>query len=200
MAIVTVIPGTFTAADLPTLGVLGFADTFERPDAEELGHTEGMPRLPWKLWAASEVTGRIRDGAAEFARTTAGPAVAVADAKAADVTIECTLGAINGSQSGIAIRATSSADYWSLRAVGASVRLYRTVANSAGSVLESTAVAPAPGTVLRAVTSGQSIACYANGVHLFTHNSPDLMDATHHGLYTSNGISLNSWRDVKVTG
>ena len=199
MAIVTVIPGTFTAAALPTLGVLGFTDTFERPDAEELGHTEGMPRLPWKIWAASEAEGRIRNGAAEFARVTSGPCVAVADAKASDVTIECTLGAINGSQSGVAIRAASSADYFSLRAVGSVYRLYRTVANSASQVIDSDAVAPAPGDVLRVVTAGQSIACYANDVHLFTHDSPDLMDNTHLGLYTSNGIGLNSWRDVKVT-
>lgn len=199
MAIVTVIPGTFTAAGLPTLGVLGFSDTFERPDADALGHTEGMPRLPWKIWASSEAEGRIRDGAAEFARLAAGPAIAVVDAKASDVTIECTLGAINGSQSGVAIRATSSADHWSLRAVGSAYRLYRTVTNSASQVLDSTVVAPAPGDVVRVVTSGQSIACYANDVHLFTHDSPDLMDNTHHGFYTSNSIGANSWRDITVT-
>lgn len=199
MAIVTVIPGTFTAAALPTLGVLGFTDTFERPDADTLGHTEGMPRLPWKIWASSEAEGRIRSGAAEFARLAGGPAIAVVDAKASDATIECTLGATNGSQSGVAIRATSSADYWSLRAVGSAFRLYRTITNTASQVLDSTVVAPAPGTVLRVVTSGQSIACYADGTHLFTHDSTDLMEATHHGLYTSNDIGLNSWRDVKVT-
>jgi len=199
MAIVTVIPGTFTAASLPTLGVLGFTDTFERPDADTLGYTEGMPRLPWKIWGSSEAEGRIRSGAAEFARLAGGPCIAVADAKASDVTIECTLGAINGSQSGVAIRAASSSDYFSLRAVGSVYRLYRTVANSASQVLDSGVVAPAPGDVLRVVTAGQSIACYANGVHLFTHDSPDLMGNTHHGLYTSNSIGANSWRDITVT-
>lgn len=199
MTLVTIIPGTFTAPGLPTLGVLGFTDTFTRPDADTLGHTEGLPRLPWQVWGSSEAEGRIRDGAAEFGRLEAGPCVAVANAKASDVTIECTLGVTNGSQSGVAIRATSFANHWSLRAVGSVYRLYRVVNNSASQVLQSDAVAPAPGDVLRVVTSGQSITCYANDTLLFTHESEDLMDATHHGLYTSNNLGLNSWRDIKVT-
>lgn len=200
MAIVTVIPSTFTAPGLPTLGVLGFTDTFTRPDADELGHTEGMPRLPWKLWGNSDMEARIRNGEAEFARLTAGPCVAVADAKTPDVDIECTLGAINGSQSGVAFRAVSHAAYWSLRQVsGSHYALYLTESGNNNAVQTSNAVIPAAGDRLRVVASGESIECFVNGQSIITHTSAQNADATHHGLYTSNGIGLNSWRDVKVT-
>lgn len=198
MALVTVIPGTFATPGLPTLGVLGFTDTFNRPDADTLGRTEGMPVLDWQIWASSEAEGRIRGGEAEFGRLAGGPCIAVVDGKTSDGTVEATLGKIDGSQSGIAFRASGSGDYWSLRNVGPRYRLYSVINSTATEVEASSVVTPAVGHKIRAVLSGDTITCYAEGVELFTHTSPEHADATHHGLYNSNSIGANSWRDVKV--
>lgn len=199
MALVTVIPGTFTTPGLPTLGVLGFTDTFERPDADTMGHTEGMPRLPWHVWGTTEAVSRIEGGEARFGRLSAGPCVAVADAKSADVTVEATLGQIDGSQSGVAFRVAAVGDFWSLRQVGSEYRLYVLTANTATLAASSATVTPAPGDVLRVITSGPSIECAVNGTTVISHSATEHADATYCGFYTSAYAENCSFRDIKVT-
>lgn len=201
MALITVIPGTFTTPGLPSLGVLGFTDTFTRPDAASLGSTEGMPKRPWQVWTQSGTSahGVIGNAGYAYRSDTNGHTVATADAMAADGALEVTQGAMGtAAQYGPVVRATDVNNYIRVvNAQGAEYRLQKFVAGSLTLLGAATGVTPKPGDVVRIELAGASIKVFINGIQRITATEPHNQAATRHGFY--NNTPGSTIRDVKFT-
>lgn len=201
MALVTVIPGTFTTPGLPTLGIKGFADTFTRPDATVLGSTEGMPTRPWENWSS---TGSVLQGITGNAgyicsSSGAGHGLAGVDAATGDGTLEVTQGAsATNAQNGPAFRITSITDYWRVvNAQGVEYRLQKFVGGTVTTVSAASGVTPAPGDVIRVVLNGSSITVFINGTQRMQTTDAHNATATRHGFY--NNVTGSTIRDIKFT-
>lgn len=192
------IPGHFTAPNLPDLGLLGFTDTFTRPDAASLGATED-PARPWIIWPSATVGGVANYEGYAARSGSPGPTAATADAGTGDGTISVTLGAIVENQSGVVFRASSLNDYYRYTQVqGASWRLER-VAGGTTTVIETVSAAtPTPGAVMSVILDGDSIICQVNGSTVITHADSHNATATRHGFYNS-GSATQTVRDVTFT-
>lgn len=202
MALVTVIPGTFTAPGLPTLGVKGFTDTFTRPDNTSLGLTEGMPSRPWSVWiqASTPVHG-IANNSGYVARADGtGFAAATVDAQASNGTLEVTMGDMtSGVQMGAAFRGTSITEYWRFGCNGTSYyRLSKYVGGANTHLQSTTGITPAIGDVLKVVLNGPSITCYVNGAQVIQVTDTDHQGLTRHGFF-NNSTAASTIRDVKFT-
>ncbi|GAA1714376.1 hypothetical protein [Brachybacterium phenoliresistens] len=201
MTLVTVIPGSFTASGLPSLGVKGFADTFTRPDAASLGDTEGMPRRSWSVWTQSGTFAHgVTNGEGYAYRSdTAGHTLATVDAEAADGTLELTMGTRGASaQHGAVFRATDIGNYYRLvDAQGAEYRLQRFIGGAVTLLGAAAGVTPAAGDVLRIVLDGPSIAVHINGVQRITASDTHNQVATRHGFY--NNAQGSTIRDISFT-
>lgn len=201
MALVTVIPGTFTTPGLPTLGIRGFRDTFTRPNATTLGGTEGMPRRPWTTWTTTgEFQAGIRDGDGYAANVGgAGHCVTTADALAADGTFEFTMGEYSAGQFGAVFRAASFGNYWRFLSVdGVLYRLHKFVGNTGTTIQSLSGLVPAPGDRIRIELDGPSITVYVNDAEAVQHDDTDHMDATRFGWYNNN-TTANTVREVAMT-
>lgn len=201
MALVTVIPGIFTAPGLPTLGVNGFQDTFTRPDANILGSTEGMSSMPWVTWSYTGTVQGISGNEAYVAGSDVnGHVVAAADGKSPDGTLDLTMGSFAATaQQGVVFRGDSIDNYWRFaRNATAYYRLSKFVGGANTHIEQTTDITPAPGDRLRVVLDGPSITCYVNDQQVIQHNDTDLQGLTRHGFYNNN-TDANTFRGVKFT-
>lgn len=191
------IPGNFTAPNLPELGLLGYTDTFTRPDAETLGSTED-PARPWIVWPSSTIAG-VEANAAYAARTgTLGPTLATADAGTADGTVTVTLGAIVSNQIGVTFRASAFSDYYRFTEVnGSSWRLEKITGGSTTVVENASGITPTVGDRMSVILDGPSITCQVNGVTVITTTDAHNQDVTRHGFYNS-GPATNRVTAVTV--
>lgn len=198
MALVTVIPGTFTTPGLPTLGIKGFTDTFTRPDANTLGSTEGMPSKPWATDGyGTNVTG-IQDNEGFAYPESAGHMLATVDAEASDGTFNVTMGSAPAAATvGPAFRATDLGNFYRfVNFQGVNYRLHKFVDTSL-TLLGAATVTPAPGDEIEIVLSGSSIRVSVNGVEHINVTDAHNEAATRHGFY--NNVEGSTFRDVKFT-
>lgn len=202
MALVTVIPGTFTAPGLPTLGVKGFTDTFTRPDNTSIGITEGMPSRPWYAWVQSSTatTGIVNNEAYAARADGSGHIVAAVEAESADGTLEATMGnTAAAAQCGVAFRSSDVVNGWRFVDVqGSYYRLSKYVAGTNTHYGQSTGITPTAGDRIKVVLDGPSISCYVNDVLVTQRTDTDLQGLTMHGFYNNND-STNRIRDIKFT-
>lgn len=202
MALVTVIPGTFTNPGLPTLGIKGFTDTFTRVNNTSIGVTEGMPVRPWSVSVQSGTSLHgIRNNEGYAARSTgSGHCVASVDAQASDGTFEVTLGSNPAAaQLAAAFRVTNVDNWLALVDVqGTAYWLRKMVNGSTATIYQVPDIIPAPGDNLRVELDGPSIICYVNDQQVATATDSHNVDATRHGFYT-NGDTQVTVRDVKFT-
>lgn len=202
MALVTVIPGTFTNPGLPTLGIKGFTDTFTRVNNTSIGVTEGMPVRPWSVSVQSGTSLHgIRNNEGYAARSTgSGHCVASVDAQASDGIYEVTLGANPAAAQLAAAFRVTTVDNWLgvVNVQGTAYWLRKMVAGTTSTIFQIPTIIPAPGDRIKVVLAGSSIAVYINGVLATTQTDTHNQTATRHGFYT-NGDTQVTVRDVKFT-
>lgn len=202
MALVTVIPGTFTTPNLPTLGIKGFTDTFTRVNNTSIGVTEGMPVRPWSVSVQSGTSLHgIRNNEGYAARSTgSGHCVASVDAQASDGTFEVTLGANPAAAQVAAAFRVTTVDNWLgvVNVQGTAYWLRKMVAGTTSTIFQIPTIIPAPGDRIKVVLAGSSIAVYINDVLATTQTDTHNQAATRHGFYT-NGDTQVTVRDVKFT-
>ena len=197
MVLQIVVPGTFTASGLPDLGLLGFEDTFNRPDAEVLGSTE-TPRRLWATNSTQPTEGGVLGGEAYVrTTTTATQCVATADGRSADGVLECTLGNFGAGQAGVAFRVSSTTNAFRLCSIdGAAYRLSRVASGVTTTLWQSSGVTPTIGDVLKVTMDGPLIEVYVNGANLFDIEDAHNQTVTRHGFWNNTTTTANRIRDI----
>lgn len=201
MALVTVIPGTFAAPGLPTLGIKGFTDTFTRPDAATLGSTEGLPSRAWQAWVTSgtPASGITNNEAYLYRVEGASHALATVNAETPDGTLTVTMGtAATNAQFGPVFRAVDARNYWRLvNAQGAEYRLQKFVGGTLTRLDSGFGVTPAQGDVIDIEMSGSAIRVTINAAEVGLFTDAEHSEATRHGFY--NNTQGSTIRDVTFT-
>ncbi|UQN30648.1 hypothetical protein [Brachybacterium kimchii] len=200
MTLQIVVPGVFTAAGLPDLGLLGFTDTFERADTTTLGWTE-KPRRAWQVQSTQSTEAGIIGGEA-YTRTTSGTthSVATADAHTADGTFEVTLGAFAAGQFGPAFRVSSHTSAFRLCSIdGALYRLNRVDGSTTTALWNSSGITPTTGDRLKVVLDGASITVYVNGTKATQVTDSFNQMVTRHGFWNNTATTANRIRDIAFT-
>lgn len=203
MALVTVIPGTFTTPGLPTLGILGFRDTFTRPEANTLGSTEGMPVRPWTRFSTSSGTstwGTTGNGTAKALTTGAGGHYAVVDAGTMDGTLTVVLGPTVVGRAGIALRSVSGAEYMNLEWTAPSSPLPKLFerANGVSTTIGQSSISVAPGMVFAITLAGDTITVTQDGVTTITATSVGAAEGTLFGMF-SFAADGTEWASLEFT-
>lgn len=200
MALVTVIPGIFTTPGLPTLGIKGFQDTFNRPDADTLGSTEGFPRRPWEVWGNGTPVHGIVGGEGYAHPEASGRVIAVVDSEASDGVLEVTMGVTAPlAVAGVVFRAAADNRNF-LFTYSQNSAEYRLQLFNSGDVQRLDTgfdVVPAEGDRVRIVLDGPSITIFVNDLQAGQFTNSTHLDATRHGF--CNDTQGSTIRDVEFT-
>lgn len=193
----------FNNPSLPVRTVLGFIDSFDRPEESPLSVTSGEAK-PWVHSLATGLTSGVDAwGRAYFRRVAGGAAQAVVEANTADGTLESSLSALAPSGLfGLAFRWSEPQNYFNFAANMAGAGYYRlnkVAGNVTTALATSVGVKPAPGDRLSVVLAGSSIRCYVNDVQLFSVSDAHNVGATRHGLYNTDTTTTARWEQISFT-